>query len=73
MWSDLIFDPLLQGQIMESYLEGSLSHLILLVEAWHVKPTYRKPCLVNLQGQMIKLNFKKDYISLIIACLGLEW
>ena len=32
--------PLLQGQIMKRYLEGSLCHLLLLVEVWHVQITW---------------------------------
>ena len=36
---------------MENYLEGSLSHLLLLVEVWHVLAAYRKPCDVNILMQ----------------------
>ena len=40
--------PLLQGQTSIAKLKSSITHLLLVLEVWDVKPTCRKSCAGNL-------------------------
>ena len=79
---------LLQGQMRRAKLQPNLkvliTRLLLVLEVWDGKPTYRKPWAGNLlvrsdltlgpllQGQMRTAKLRSAYNSLIIGprCLG---
>ena len=46
----LIFDlkPLIQGQRGVNHLKSAKTRLLLVLEVWDVKSTYRKPCPANI-------------------------
>ena len=48
MWFDLTLDPLLQGQTRKAKLKVLITRLLLVLEVWNGKPTYRKSWAGNL-------------------------
>ena len=77
--------PLLQGQTRIPKLKVLITHLLLVLEVWNGKPTYRKswagnllvwsnlnlgPCL---QGQTRIAKLKSAYNSLINGPRSLGW
>ena len=77
--------PLVQGQMRTAKLKVLITHLLLVLEVWDGKTTYRKSCAGNLlvwfgfdlgpllQGQMRTAKLKSAYNSLIIDPSGLGW
>ena len=77
--------PLLQGQTKIAKLKVLITHLLLVLEVWDGKPSYRKSWAGNLlvwsdltfgplvQGQMRTAKLKSAYNSLIIGPRGLGW
>ena len=75
--------PLLQGQTRIANLKVPITCLLLILEVWDGKPSYRKSWAVNflvrsdltfgplLQGQMSTTKLKNVYNSLIIGPRGL--
>ena len=41
MWSDLTFEPLLQGQTRTTNLKGFITRLLLILDVCYVKPICR--------------------------------
>ena len=72
--------PLLQGQMRTAKLKGLITRLLLVLEVWDVKPTYKKSWTGNLlnmlsdltllQGQMRTAKLKNAYNLLIIGPSG---
>ena len=85
MWSDLTFGPLLQGQTKIAKIKMPITRLLLVLEVWDGKPSYRKSWAGNLlvwsdltfgpllQGQIRTAKLKSAYNSLIIGPRGLGW
>ena len=85
MWSDLILGPLFKVKRGWPNLKVLITHLLLVLEVWDGKPTYRKSWAGNLlvwsdltldpllQGQTRIAKLKIAYNSLIIAHTGLGW
>ena len=44
MRSDLTLDPSFKVKQGSTIFKGLKRHLLLVLEVWHVKPTYRKEC-----------------------------
>ena len=76
--------PLLQGQSGEPNLKVLIARLLLVLEVWDGKPTYRKSCRESfgvvgfdleplLQGQTRITKVKIAYNLLIIGPRGLGW
>ena len=75
--------PLLQGQMKITKLKVLITRVLLVLEVWDGKPTYRKSWAGNLlmwldltfgpllQGQMRTAKLKSVYNSLIIGPRGL--
>ena len=85
MWSDLTLDPSFKVKQGEPNLKVLITHLLLVVEVWDGKPTYRKSWAGNLlmfsdltlgallQGQTRIAKLKGAYNLLIIGPRGLGW
>ena len=77
--------PLLQGQTRIAKLKVPITRLLLVLEVWDGKPSYRKSFTGNLlvwseltfgpllPGQMRTAKLKSVYNSLIIGPRGLGW
>ena len=71
--------PLLQGQSGQPNLKVLITRLLLVLEVWDGKPTYRKSCVVRydlgslLQGQTSIAKLKSAYNLLIVGRRGLGW
>ena len=77
--------PLLQGQTRIAKLKVLITHLLLVLEVWDGKPTYRKSWAKNLlmwsdltfdpllQGQTRIAKLKSAYNSHVIGRTGLGW
>ena len=77
--------PLLQGQMRIPKLKVLITHLLLVLEVWNGKPTYRKSWAGNLLvfsdltfgplllGQMRIVKLKSAYNSLINGPRSLGW
>ena len=77
--------PLLLGQTKIAKLKVPINHLLLVLEVWYGKPSYRKSWAGNLlvwsdltfgpllQGQIRTAKLKSAYNSLIIGPRGLGW
>ena len=77
--------PLLQGQTKIPNLKVPINRLLLVLEVWDGKPSYRKSWAGNLlvwsdltfgpllQGQIRTAKLKSSYNSLIICPRGLGW
>ena len=77
--------PLLQGQTKIANLKVLITRLLLVLEVWDGKPTYRKSWAGNLllwsdltlgpplQGQMRTAKLIPAYNSLTIGPRGLGW
>ena len=85
MWSDLTLDPSFKVKRGEPNLKVLITRLLMVLEVWDGKPTYRKswagillvwsdltfgPLLL---GQMRTAKLKSAYNSLIIGPRGLGW
>ena len=78
-------EPLLQGQTNIAKLKVPITRLLLVLEVWDGKPSYRKSWAGNLlvwsdltfgpllQGQIRTAKHKSAYNSLIIGPRGLGW
>ena len=85
VWSDLTFGLLFKVKRGEPNLKLLITRLLLVLEVWDGKPTYRKnmdweSCGVVgfdlgplLQGQMRIAKLKSAYNLLIISLRGLGW
>ena len=83
--SDLTLGPSFKVKRGQPNLKVLITHLLLVLEVWDGKPTYRKSCAGNLlvwsdltlgpplQGQMWTAKLKSAYNSLIIGSRGLGW
>ena len=85
MWSGLTFD--LSFNVKRGYpsLKVLITRLLLVLEVWDGKPTYRKSWAGNLlgvvrfglgllfQGQTRIAKLKSAYNLLVIGCTGLGW
>ena len=72
---DVIFDlgPLLQGQMRIAKLKVLITCLLLVLEVWHGKPTYRKSWAGNIEWSTLDASFKvkRGYpnLKVLITCL----
>ena len=85
MWSDLTLDPSFKVKQGERNLKVPITRLLLVLEVWGGKPSYRKSWTGNLlvwseltfgrllPGQMRTAKLKSPYNSLIIGPRGLGW
>ena len=85
MWSDLTLDPSFKVKQRYQNLKVPINRLLLVLEVWDGKPSYRKSWAGNLlvwsdltfgpllQGQIRTAKLKSAYNSLIIGPRGLGW
>ena len=85
MLLDLTLDPSFKVQQGERNLKVPITRLLLVLEVWDGKPSYRKSWAVNFlvwsdlavgplpQGQIRTAKLKSAYNSLIIGPRGLGW
>ena len=85
MLSDLTLNPFFKVKQIQRNLKVPITRLLLVLEVWDGKPSYRKSWAGNLlvwsdltfgpllQGQIRTAKLKSAYNSLIIGPRGLGW
>ena len=85
MLSDLTLNPFFKVKQIQQNLKVPITRLLLVLEVWDGKPSYRKSWAGNLlvwsdltfgsllQGQIRTAKLKSAYNSLIIGPRGLGW